>query len=90
MGVGGQPHASVTLPQGKAWAQSWSSPASRKIYRLKTFFVVTVIQVRPRFGWYQANAAVENGVILVATCSLGQTFLTSTGVFFEGCYYSTI
>ena len=49
-----------------------------------------VIQVRPRFGWYQANAAVENGVILVAICSLGQNSLASISVFFEGCYFATI
>jgi hypothetical protein len=60
------------------------------IYGLKPFVVVMVILVRTLFGWYQANAAVENGVILVAICGLGQTSLTSAGVFCEGCYYSTM
>lgn len=58
--------------------------------RLKPFVVVMVIQVRPRFGWYQAKAAVANGVILVDICSLGQNSSASIGVFFEGSYYSTI
>jgi hypothetical protein len=33
---------------------------------------------------------VENGVILVTICSLGQNSLAFIGVFFEGCYFSTI
>ena len=89
MRVCGQRHASAALPQGKSWAQSWSSPASRKIDSLKPFFVVMVIQAGIRVGWYQANAAVEISVILVAICSLGQTSLTPTGVFFEVCCNST-